>query len=409
MRMSIVRAAAAVALLAVWPAAQAAVEFSAAERATLLSHGPWPVPWSGDPGNRVSRNPEAIRFGRQLFFDTRFSRDGSVSCATCHRPDGQWSDGRKLGAGLAEVDRNTPALANVRLNRWFGWDGANDSLWAQSFRPLLDAREIGASEKQIADRVRDDPQLACRYQRAFSTAPGADDERVLVDVGKALAAFQETLNTGRTPFDDFRDALARGDRKAAARYPQAAQRGAKIFAGRGNCSLCHFGPNFTNGEFHEIGIPIARKSGGVDWGRYQGIKMLRASRFNLLGIYNDDRQRATGVATRHVALVPQTFEQFRVPGLRDVALTAPYMHNGHLATLRDVVRHYSQIDSSQLHVAHVFFGDPDGLNTAPPTDTLLQPLRLSEQDISDVVAFLETLTARQPVRLPALPLDGRCP
>lgn len=389
--------------------AAAPVAFSAAELATLIGHGPWPAPWAGDPSNRVSRSREAIRFGHQLFFDTRFSKTGTVACASCHQPGLQWTDGRKLGVALAEVDRNTPTLNNLRLSRWFGWDGANDNLWSQSIRPLLDAREMDFSEKQVAELVRGDAELSCNYRRVFGGAPGTDDERVLVDIGKALAAFQETLVTGRTPFDDFRDALARGDRKAAAQYPAAAQRGAKIFAGRGNCSLCHFGPNFTHGEFHEIGIPIFRKSGGVDWGRYQGIKMLRASRLNLLGPYNDDPRRATGISTKHVDLLPQAFEQFKVPSLRNVALTAPYMHNGHLATLRDVVRHYSQVDPTQLHVAHVYLGDIDGLNESPPTDTLLQPLKLSEQEINDVVAFLDTLNERQPVPLPPLAPDPQCP
>jgi cytochrome c peroxidase len=164
--------------------------------------------------------------------------------------------------------------------------------------------------------------------------------------------------------------------------------------GKGNCSLCHFGPNFTNGEFHEIGIPIVKKSGGIDWGRYQGIKMLRASRFSLLGIYNDDKTRATGQSTRHVDLAPQTFEQFKAPTLRNVALTAPYMHNGHLATLRDVVRHYSEINVTLLHQAHIYAGDV--MAEAVPTDTVLRPLKLSEQEISDVVAFLETLTEHKP-------------
>jgi cytochrome c peroxidase len=217
----------------------------------------------------------------------------------------------------------------------------------------------------------------------------------MIDIGKALAAFQETLVSGRTPFDDFRDAMARNDWKAAARYPDAARRGAKLFVGKGNCSLCHFGPQFTHGEFHEIGIPIVRKAGGVDWGRYQGIKQLRASRFNLLGDYNDNRAQATGASTRHIDLAPQTFEQFKVPGLRGVAQTAPYMHNGRLATLQDVVKHYSEIDLTLLHQAHVYAGDV--FAEAVPTDTVLQPLKLSERDISDVVAFLESLSERAPL------------
>ncbi len=357
----------------------------------ILQHGPWPPPAANDPSNRVSGKPEAIAFGERLFFEPRLSAGGAVSCATCHLPERSWTDGRKLGAGLAEVDRNTPTLLNVRTQRWFGWDGANDNLWSQSVRPLLDPREMGASERHVAQFLRNDADLACRYEKTFGARPSpSDDEAVMINVGKALAAFQETLVSGRTAFDDFRDALARGDRKAAANYPQDAQRGLQLFVGRGNCSLCHFGPSFTHGEFHEIGIPVFKKSGGVDWGRYEGIKRLRASRFNLLGAYNDDPARAPGTSTRHVALIPQAFEQFKVPTLRNVAATAPYMHNGHLATLADVVRHYSEIDVTLLHVAHVYF-DPL-VPEAVPTDTLLKPLKLTPQEISDVVAFLATLT-----------------
>ena len=380
------------------------IDFSEDELRMIQQHGPWPPPPSNDPSNRVSGKPEAIALGERLFFDPRLSGKGSVSCATCHIPEMGWTDGRKLAAGLAEADRNTQTVHNVRTQRWFGWDGANDSLWSQSVRPLLDAREMGASERHVAELVRGDRDLSCRYEKAFGAPPPAeDDETVMIGAGKALAAFQETLVTGRTPFDEFRDALARGDRAAAARYPEDAQRGLRIFAGRGNCSLCHFGPSFTHGEFHEIGIPVFKKAGGVDWGRYEGIKRLRASRFNLLGPYNDDPARAPGTSTRHVALIPQAFEQFKVPTLRNVALTAPYMHNGHLATLADVVRHYSEIDVTLLHVAHVYF-DPL-VPEAIPTDTLLKPLKLTPIQISYVVAFLETLTDVEGVK-PRRPADA---
>ncbi len=394
----------AVAALPFFAAAQGnPLGLNAEEIRLILRHGPWPAPWTRDASNRVSGKPDAIAFGERLFFEPRLSRTGTVSCASCHVPEKNWADGRKLGVAIAEGDRNTPSVLNVRHHRWFGWDGANDSLWSQSVRPLLDAREMGASERHVAQLVRDDTDLACRYRKAFGRSLAADDEALMMDLGKALAAFQETLVSGRTPFDDFRDAVMRNDWKAAAAYSHNARRGAQIFMGQGNCSLCHFGPNFSNGEFHEIGIPIIRKSGGIDWGRYQGIKMLRASRFNLLGAYNDDKTKSTAHSTQFIDLAPQTFEQFKAPGLRNVALSAPYMHNGHLATLRDVVKHYSEIDVTLLHQAHIYAGDV--FAEAAPTDGVLQPLKLSEQDISDVVAFLESLTARKPafVRGPLAP------
>ena len=163
------------------------------------------------------------------------------------------------------------------------------------------------------------------------------------------------------------------------------------------------GPNFTNGEFHEIGIPVLRELGSVDWGRYQGIKMLQASRFNLEGAYNDDASRSTAISTQHVAFGPQNYEQFKIPSLRNVALTAPYMHNGHLATLRDVVKHYSEVDLNMLHQVHLY--DSDGVPQTLPVDKILKPLHLSEQEIDDVVAFLETLTDRQPAA-PRKPSDA---
>jgi cytochrome c peroxidase len=350
--------------------------FTDAEVRAIVRHGPWPTPPGRDPSNRVSANPAAIALGQRLFFDARLSVNGAVACATCHVPERRWTDGRPRAAGLDLVDRNTPGLANVRLQRWFGWDGAHDSLWAQSIRPLLDRREMGASARDVAALVRADADLACRYARAFGAPPSADDEAVLVDVGKALAAFQETLASGRTPFDDFRDALARGDREAAARYPLDAQRGAQIFVGKGACAVCHLGPNFTNGEFHDIGIPFFAAPGRVDSGRFEGIRRLRASAYNLLGPHSDDPARTTATGTRHVALGQRNWGEFRVPSLRDVALTAPYMHNGSLPTLRDVVRHYSELDEDRIHA--------DG-------ERLLKPLRLSPPEIDDLLAFLRTL------------------
>jgi cytochrome c peroxidase len=212
------------------------------------------------------------------------------------------------------------------------------------------------------------------YEKAFGQAPQASDEALLVDVGKALAAFQETLVSPRSAFDEFRDALARGETHNA--YPLAAQRGLRIFVGKGNCSVCHFGPRFTNGEFADTGVSFFVAAGRVDPGRHAGIEKLKKSQFNLLGRYNDDRSGATAVSTRHVQVQHRNFGEFRVPGLRAVASTAPYMHNGSLASLREVVRFYSELNEDRLHA--------DG-------EKILKPLRLTEREVADLVAFLETL------------------
>ncbi|HSU64210.1 MAG TPA: cytochrome c peroxidase [Burkholderiales bacterium] len=286
-----------------------ASDFGPAEIRKILPHGPWPPPLRADPSNRVSGRSAAIELGERLFFEPRLSGTGSVLCATCHVPFRGFQDARPRAFGLEQVERNTPSLLNARFNRRFGWDGARDSLWAQSIRPLLEPREMRATPAHVAEVMR--KNYSNEYEAVFGRS-AASDEEILVDVGKALAAFQETLITGRTPFDDFRDALERGDDAAAAGYPLAARRGLRIFVGKGNCSACHSGPQFTNGGFVDSGAPFL----------------------------------------------------VRVPGLRDVARTAPYMHDGRLATLRDVVRFHPERNAEHL----------------------------SERELEELVAFLESLT-----------------
>jgi cytochrome c peroxidase len=346
-----------------------------------------------DPSNRAAGNPQAIALGQRLFFDGRLSANGAVACATCHVPSRAWTDGRPRAIGLGQPDRNTPSVVNAGLSRWFGWDGGADSIWSQGLRAMLDPREMGASPALVAGAVRADPSLACMYDAAFGVgAATLDDTQVMVDASKAIASFVATLSSGRTAFDDFRDALARGDRRAAARYPLAAQRGAKIFVGKGNCSVCHFGPNFTNGEFHEVGVPFMLGAGKVDPGRHGGIKRLQGDPFNLLGKYSDDASGAAATKTRHVEIQHANFGQFKTPSLRNVALTAPYMHDGRLAGLRDVVRHYSELDMERIHVHG---------------EQLLRPLKLTPGESADLVAFLESLSdpraGEELVRLPSVP------
>ena len=144
----------------------------------------------------------------------------------------------------------------------------------------------------------------------------------------------------------------------------------RTFVGKGSCSVCHFGPQFTNGEFADTGVPFFIAPGKVDPGRQAGIEKLKASPFNLLGRYNDDRSGSSAVGTKHVQVQHRNFGEFRVPGLRGVAQTAPYMHNGSLATLEDVVRFYSELNEERLHA--------DG-------EKILKPLKLSPGEVSDLV------------------------
>ena len=288
---------AAAALIALPPvAASDEVRFSDAEVKAILAHGPWPLAIAADPTNRVSGKREAIELGERLFFDQRLSPTGRFSCGTCHVPERNWTDNLTRGAAIEEVDRNTPTLMNLRLARRFGWEGVTDALWKQSLRPMLNRRELGASARHVADLMRKDEQLSCRYRKTFGANPSpTDDQAVMDDVAKSLAALVETFETPPTPFDRFRSALARGEKITPWVYSDAAQRGARIFVGKGTCTTCHSGPNFSNGELRDDGLG-----------------------------------------------------KFKVPTLRHLLLTAPYGHDGRLGTLADVVRHYSDTAGGEL-------------------------------------------------------------
>ncbi len=349
--------------------ATARPSFSDGEIKIILSHGPWPVPPAHDPTNRVSGKPDAIELGTLLFFDQRLSGSGTKACASCHVPERNWTDNLRTGVGMAELDRNTPTLMNLRGQRWYGWDGAADSLWSQSLRPIVDARELAATPRHVADLVRNDEQLSCHYWKIFGAPPSpADDEAVFVNVGKVLAAFQETLFSGRTPFDQFRDALARGESPASLSYSAPAQRGLQIFVGKGGCTVCHSGPNFTNGEFFNTGLSRSEPLRKPDPGRHAGIRQLRESRFNLLGPYNDDTTGASAGHTRQVAMERGNYGEFKVPPLRNLMLTAPYGHDGDVETIAEVVRRHAN-DGQYAGVPH-----------------------LTPREQTDLVVFLESLS-----------------
>ena len=374
----------------------ALLDFSAAEQSAIQRHGPWPPPPAHDAGNRWSGRPAAIVLGRQLFLDARLSPDARLACASCHDPAQDFSDGRRQPPGRDGVplQRNSPSLWNAGQQRWLGWDGAFDSLWSQALHPLLAPQEMASSAAQLDTLLATDRNLARRWRQAFAGTAAHTPEARLVLAAKALGAFVATLVSARTPFDDFRDALARGDASAAARYPLAAQRGLRLFIGSAGCNTCHVGPLFSNGEFADIGLPFFVRPGVVGSGRHGGIAALRASPYNLLSRWRDAGPPATAGAaappadaatkTRHLAPQHRNFGEFKVPSLRNLAGTAPYMHDGQLPTLAAVVQHYSALDTDRLHA--------DG-------EQILKPLQLHAGDQADLVAFLHSLS----------PVDGNRP
>ncbi len=355
---------------------QAQVLLSDDEIAQTLSHGPWPPVFEPDPSNRVSGNPAAIALGEALFSDPGLSRDGIQACSSCHQPEHGFAEPKARAQGQVLLDRNTLSVVNSRVHRWFGWAGDTDNLWAQSLTPILNPDEMN----QDAESFKATAQTslwAPKYVSIFGPLEQHEPTDVLVNVAKALAAYQETLITGQTSFDRFWLALKAGDLTKAARYPEAAQRGLKIFLGRGNCALCHSGPAFNNGEFHDAGVPYFVTKTRVDAGRHEGLQALKGSSFTLDGQHSDDPEKRGAWAVRGVKPQHSDFGTFRVPGLRGAARTAPYMHNGSIADLEAVVQHYNAIDLERLHA--------DG-------EAILEPLGLNEDEANDLLQFLLTLS-----------------
>lgn len=357
------------------------VDFSATELEQIWAHGPWPQLQPPDPGNEFSGNPEAERIGAQLFHDKGLSGSGDLACSDCHQAQHGFSDGLALAQGREQHHRNTQGLLDVALQRWFGWDGGADSLWAASLRPMLSSVEMNNSEAGIAHHLKSLPSsLWNRLSPEYSSASlqALDEKAVAVIGAKLIAAYMRTLVSEPTAFDRFRQGLLEQDELAIEAYPAAAKRGLKLFLGSANCRVCHFGANFSNGEFHDTGRPFFTGVGQVDPGRYDGIKRLRADPYNLLGVHAHAPDAVAQRKTRSVKLNQTNWGQWRTPSLRNLTKTAPYMHDGSIPTLRGVVDAYVDIDPDRLHA--------NG-------ESILQPLHLTDAERVDLVVFLRSLSS----------------
>ncbi len=354
----------------------AEVQFTEDEIVQIRAFGPWPLPHETDLSNKASGNKIAVKLGKQLFSDRRFSQKQKLSCQDCHQPEYAFADSVDLNRGLKPLIRHTPSLLNVAWNNWFGWSGTGDSLWMQSLRPITTAEEMGMTVPAVAALIRSDADLMARFEVIFKDAISVNDEELFVMMGKVLAAYQETLISEPSSFDEFRKELISSDWENKSNYPDSAKRGLKIFIGKGKCHFCHFGPTFTTGEFADIGISQFTVDGDVDKGRYSGIEELLKSPFNRLGKYSDDQSKKTAIRTQHLKKLHRNFGEFKIPSLRHISKTPPYMHNGSLKTLEEVVDHYSELDVERIH---------------QDTETLLRPLNLSKREKSDLISFLKTL------------------
>lgn len=381
---------------------EAPLSWSAEEIRRVLQHSPLPAP-PPDPTNRVADDPRAACLGQMLFFEPRLSANGRFSCASCHVPHHGFTDGHALAEGVGMGTHNTPSLWNVAYNRWFFWDGRADTLWSQALQPIEHATELGGNRVEVARLLASDRVLRSAYEVVFGAPPEmkgpfgaapAEVDEVFAHVGKALAAYQRRLISCDSRFDRFARALRDRDMAGQRAYSATAQRGLKLFLGKGECRLCHSGPSFSDGEFHDTGVP-ARSGLAPDLGRLAGVEKLLLDPWNAAGAYSDDRSGPTAARLRHLVASRETRGQFKTPGLRNVALSAPYMHQGQLETLRQVLGYYATLRGAAFH--------------HDPPESLLAPRHFNDGEITDLISFLESLTDEgiEPELLRAPPVESR--
>jgi cytochrome c peroxidase len=294
------------------------------------------------PDNPHSEAKAAL--GAQLFFDPRLSRDTTVSCATCHAPSMAWANHNPVDVGIEgrTGTRNSGSILDAAYMDFQFWDGRAATLEDQALGPIANPLEMGESVDNVVRKLGAIPAYRTQFKTVFARDVNAED------LARALAAFERTVLSGPSPYDRF----SGGDRAA---MPPEAVRGLRLFNGKARCKTCHGGPMFSDQGFHNIGVGMNRPT--PDTGR----------------------EAVTGK--------PHDRGRFKTPTLRNVALTWPYMHDGSLRTLAEVVEFYAR------------GGEPN-----PGLDVFVMPLDLTPEEQRDLVAFLEALTGTLPaIERPVLP------
>jgi cytochrome c peroxidase len=384
--------------------------WTAGDKAVLASMGLDQLPPPPrDPSNAVEAVPAAAALGHRLFEEVRFSRNQSVSCATCHAPDRQFQDGLPVGRGVGSGARRTMPIAGTAHSPWLFWDGRKDSLWSQALGPLEDAVEHGGNRTRIAKLLHSDyraeyeavfgpmpelgglpddagPQGNPAERAAWQAMPAnrrADVNRVFANLGKAIAAYERTFTPGESRFDRYVRAVVAGE--PGGRQALSAQEvdGLRLFLGKGQCVSCHNGPLLTDQHFHNTGVP-PRDPARPDRGRAAATARAQRDEFNCLGPFSDAAPDACQELRFMVTDDPALEGAFKTPSLRNVALRPPYMHAGQVASLEEVVAHYAT--SPPAAVGHSELA-PEG--RAHPER---RPIRLSESDVRDIAAFLQSLS-----------------
>ena len=327
----------------------------------------------------VNRSPEPLTpalvdLGQQLYFDKRLSRDGTVSCATCHDPAKGWADAAPVSTGIhgQKGGRSAPTIINRSLGRTQFWDGRAATVEEQALGPIANPVEMGFTLEEAVERLAGIEGYRVQFEAVFGRPVQAED------LGRAIGAFERTILSGASKNDHYEAALPffdyelEGDEEpeflermeraldleATHRMSLAAERGRELYFGKAACSQCHVGADLTDEDFHNIGIGYDEAGEAQDLGR--------------VAVTGD----------------PAHTGAFRTPTLRNIALTAPYMHDGSLATLMEVVEHYDRGGTPNAHLSEKMF-----------------PLELTEQERQDLVTFLEealtgTITEVQVPRLP---------
>ncbi len=351
--------------------------------------GPEPVPLGLPPVPIPADNPqtpEKIALGEKLFNDKRFSSTGEVSCATCHDAAKAFTDGPlQVSEGINKLTgtRNAPTVVNAVYLQTMFWDGRSPSLEDQALHPFVNPVEMGLKDHEpILETVRTDPEYVEQFKQVFKkTGP----EVTMAEVTKAIAAFERTQVSGNSAFDRYhfgrdQDALT-----------EAQRRGFDLFVNKGRCVSCHVVEQtqalFTDNRFHNVGVGINAIQDDVPDLAREFIKAEATLSEVDAQVLSDKRTSELGRL-----VVTRGFDEigaFKTPTLRNVAVTAPYMHDGSLATLRDVMVHYNNGGVTNE-------GDPvnDFLSSG------IRPLNLTDAEIDDLVAFMEALTS--PEFLPLL-------
>jgi cytochrome c peroxidase len=374
------------------------------EKATLKSL--WigalpPVP--EDPSNKYGADPEAAAFGKKLFFDTRLSGNLKVSCATCHPENMNFADNLPLAHGIGTTNRRTMPLVGVGYNTWFFWDGRKDSLWSQALGPIENSVEHGFTRTQCSSVIIE--HYMADYEHIFgplpeftkrdlppTAKPSLNDpsalkawismtpdkknavNRIYANMGKAIAAFMSTILPTPSRFDEYVEAVLQNDFAVMLKtITNDEAKGLRLFIGKAKCTNCHSGPLFTNGEFHNTGVPHPDNLPG-DNGRSDAITKVLADEFNCLSSFSDAK-RSQCFELRFIDT--ETYKYvgaFKTPTLRNVAERPPYMHAGQISTLRKVLEFYRDLKPEQRS-ADLEHGD------------------LNDLELEQLEAFLGTLSA----------------